>query len=204
MIEKETILFHSNILAKEDVPFINEVSRYLIKNGLSLVLTGWNPILPEWNLATIYIKLPEQLDCFIDVYNEHDIKLAFEKYNLSTTFLVERFNWWFPSPKDENDKLRRLNFLYFHLHHYLKLIKQYNPSLILVWNGNDPRQYIIGKLGEYFGIEMLFVERGPLPAVLFYDKIGVLFNSSVSSIDLDSFKKGFENYNYVEEYRICH
>ena len=200
MIEMETILFHSNILSQDDVPFINEVSGHLKKSGLSLVLTGWNTILPEWNLTTTYLKLPEQLDFFIDVFKEDDINLDFEKYKLSSVFLVERFNWWFPSPKDESEKLRRLSFLHFHLHHYLKLIKQYNPSLLLIWNGNDPRQYIIGKLGVFFGIKTLFVERGPLPAVLFYDKKGGLFNSSVSSLSLDKFKNGFENYNHVEEY----
>lgn len=201
MIDKETILFHSNILSKDDVPFINEISGYLKKRGLTLILTGWNPILPEWNLDVLYYKLPEQLNFFENIYNEKEIKLEFKKYNISTTFLLDRFNWWFAKPKDQKEELTRLSFLHFHLHHYLKLIKKYNPSLLLVWNGNDPRQYIIDKLGKNFNIKTLFIERGPLPSVIFYDTLGVLSNSSISSIDLVKFKGGFNNYQNFEEYK---
>lgn len=196
----ETILYHSNILSEQDVPFINEVLDQLDKKKCKLVLTGWNTVLPEWNLKPTYFKLPESLVYFDDIYSEQEINSDFEKYNLSPVFLLERFNWWFSNPINESEKRKRLSFLHFHLHHYLKLIKQYNPSLLLIWNGNDPRQYIISELGEKFGIKRLFIERGPLPSVIFYDIKGVLSNSSVASLDLNKFNNGFDNYSNFENY----
>lgn len=196
----ETILYQSNILSKQDVPFINQLTSDLEDYDVKLILTGSNPVSPDWNLLTTYFKIPEQLDYFKNIYPIEKIELDFQKHKLSTTFLLDRFNWWFPEPKNENEKLKRLSFLHFHLHHYLKLIKQNNPSLLLIWNGNDPRQYIISKLGENFGIERLFIERGPLPSVIFYDNKGVLNNSSLSLIDNNKFINGFESYDHSKNY----
>lgn len=195
-----TILFHSNILSKQDIPFLNEVYNHLNENGYTLLLTGWNPVLPDWDLKADYFKIPESLDCFKNIYSRKKIEEDFKKYDLSTTFLLDRFNWWFAEPKSNNEKLKRLNFLHFHLHHYLKLIKENNPSLLLIWNGNDPRQYIISKLGENFGIERLFLERGPLPSVIFYDQKGVLNNSSVSSFDFNKLQKTFDTHSHFKDY----
>lgn len=196
----KSILFHSNILSKQDVPFVNEVYEHLKENGCELLLTGWNSVLEEWDLKPDYFKIPEELDYFNNIYSQKQIKLDFKRHNLSSDFLLDRFNWWFPEAKNENEKLKRLSFLHFHLHHYLKLIRQNNPSLLLVWNGNDPRQYIFSKLGENFGIERLFLERGPLPSVIFYDRKGVLNNSTISSLNLNKFTHGFDNYDSYEEY----
>jgi hypothetical protein len=57
-----TILFHSNILSQQDIPFLNEVYNHLNKNGYTLLLTGWNPVLPDWDLKADYFKIPES--CF--------------------------------------------------------------------------------------------------------------------------------------------
>lgn len=196
----ETILYNSNILSEQDIPFINQLAKNLEDNGVKLILIGWNPVLPEWNLLPIYFKLPNQLDFFNKKYSEQEIDLDFKKHNLSIEFLLNRFNWWFPSSKSEDEKQKRLNFLYFYLHHYLKLIKKYNPSLLLIWNGNDPRQYILGELSKEFNINKLFIERGPLPSVIFYDTLGVLSNSTLSLIDNKKFINGFECYERSKKY----
>tara|TARA_R110000851_G_scaffold327830_1_gene497814 strand:- start:27758 stop:29683 length:1926 start_codon:yes stop_codon:yes gene_type:complete len=202
---KETVLFHANILSKKDVPFINQMHTALNEININLIIVGWNKVLPNWSLLPKYYKLPSDIHCLTPQEKEGVIVHEFEEYNLSLDFLVDRFNWWFPKPQTLTERKQRIGLLHYHLHYYLKLIKQYNPILLVVWNGNDPRQYIFNSLGKYFNIKTTFMERGPLPSVVFFDEEGVLANSSVKNLkftelnksgntrEYDQYKKWYQN-----------
>ncbi|PLB17771.1 MAG: Capsular polysaccharide biosynthesis protein [Flavobacteriaceae bacterium FS1-H7996/R] len=154
-----------------------------------MIVTGWSPILKESPIIPQYIKLPEPLNYFAPVYCNQIIKSEFENYDLSIEFLLNRFNWWFPKSKNDSEVQARMAFLHYHLCFFLTLIKKYTPFLVLVWNGNDPRQYILSHLCQWFKINRLFVERGTLPSLLFYDSKGVLSHSSIASLQQETFIK---------------
>ena len=196
----ETILFHSNILSQEDVPFLNEIYSSLNKLDLQLILTGWNDVDKEWELTPHYLKLPSNIECFFSIYSREEIENDFKSYNLSVDFLLERFNWWFPEPKNEIFLSRRLGFLHYHLHHYIQLIEQYNPSLILLWNGNDPRHCILKALALSYNVKLVFLERGPMPSVLFYDSQGVLSHSTVATLPKKHFVGKYEKHLLYDKY----
>lgn len=100
----ETILFHSNILSERDVPFINRLTSSLESQNVKLILTGWNNVLPEWNLQPTYFVQPSNIIYFKPIFNKALIESDFIKFNLSIDLLVERFNWWFPLPKMKKRK----------------------------------------------------------------------------------------------------
>lgn len=178
------VLFHSNILSEKDVPFINKMHTALIEINLNLIIVGWNKVLPHWNLVPKYYKVPSDIHCLTPQLEEGVIAQEFEEYNLSLDFLVNRFNWWFPQPQTITERKQRIGLLHYHLHYYLKLLKQYSPSLLIIWNGNDPRQFMLSSLGKHLQCKTSYMERGPLPSVIFFDEKGVLANSSVTTIKL--------------------
>lgn len=174
----KNILYQSNINSEKDVVFINALYHSLCKSNYRLILIGWNIVPEEWNLKAFYLQIPQNLNYFKSDIDKSKITKEFDAYDISLEFLLDRFHWWFGSAKSEEQIHNRIHFLYFHLHFYLKLIKEYNPSLILIWNGNESRQFIFSTLADKFKINKVFFERGPLPSTLFYDNEGVLGNSS--------------------------
>lgn len=200
----KNILYQSNIISEKDVVFINSLYDVLLTSNYRLILIGWNVVPKEWNLKPFYLQIPYNLNYFKSDIEERKISEEFEGYGISLEFLLDRFQWWFDTAKSEEQTHNRIHFLYFHLHFYLKLIKEYNPSLILIWNGNESRQFILSTLADKFKINKMFFERGPLPATLFYDSEGILGNSSFvkNNILNDSFINNKENLfsNYISWY----
>lgn len=173
------IIFHSNILSKEDIPFLNQVWEELNSKEFNFILTGWNSIPKEASLKPKYYKLPANIHCIKKYSNISHLISELKSFGLDIDDLLIRFEWWFPKSKTKRQRKERIAFLHFHLHHYIKLVKKYNPGIVLIWNGNDPRHIIFKTVANYFGLATYFLERGPLPSVIFYDHSGVLSHSSV-------------------------
>lgn len=197
----QNIIFHSNILSSKDVPFINLLYQQLELKGFKLVLTGWNPLPEGSELTSKYHKLPTDIQSIKERTNIKKVKRELESFDMNIEFLLERFNWWFPEIKNTRERDERIVFLHFHLHHYLKLIKYYNPGIVLIWNGNDPRHVIFKTLAKKFGLKTYFFERGPLPSVLFYDFKGVLSHSSVKELSGNYIIEHPNNNDYFENYK---
>jgi len=197
----KTILYHSNILTKKDVPFLNFLGGELSKSSIQLILTGWNHVLSDWQLEIPYYSLPRHLNYFKVTYSRDIIEEDFEKYNLCIRKLLNRFDWWFEKSSSEIDNNQRIAFLHYHLTHYSKLIKLHKPSLFLIWNGFDPRHLILSALCDHYNIGKIYLERGPLPGINFYDNLGVLCSSSIykKKIDYKSINSQ-RRYNYFKWY----
>lgn len=187
-----TILFLHSVLNSQQVSFINQVSHHLHKEKIQLLLVGWDGK-GNLDLHPEKIQLPVRLTHFNVIFKDAQIKEDFQKYGLDVDFLVNRFNWWFPEPEVSNEYFQRKAFLHYHLIFFVELIKVQQPSLILIWNGNDPRQVILSQLCKTIKIKHLFLERGTLPSLLFYDIQGVLSHSTVASLRIDSLTAGTIN-----------
>ncbi|UZH55642.1 CDP-glycerol glycerophosphotransferase family protein [Salinimicrobium tongyeongense] len=179
------ILFLHSLLTEEQVEFINKVSKILQAKKTRLVLLGWDKE-GKFNLHPEKIQLPVSITQFDTIYKKYIIRQDFEQYALNLKELVDRFDWWFPKSRNKKERSQRESFLHYHLHFFLKLINLHDPSLIIVWNGNDPRQLLLSRLCENLNIKTLFMERGTLPSLWFYDTKGVLGNSTVANFRFDN------------------
>lgn len=193
------IIFLHSVLNTQQVFFINQVAKQLEKEKIHLLLVGWDEK-GDLDLHPEKVQLPVRLTHFNVIFQESQIKEDFERYGLDVDFLVNRFNWWFPEPEVSNEYFQRKAFLHYHLIFFVELIKVQQPSLILIWNGNDPRQFILSHLCKIIKIKHLFLERGTLPSLLFYDVKGVLCHSTVASLKIDSLTASTSNRERLKIY----
>lgn len=91
--------------------------------------------------------------------------------------LLERERLWRGPRPDESQRRQGIEFF---RSTYAALLSQWNPSLVAVWNGHHPQEMILAELARERGIPVVWLERGPLPRTLHFDREGILGGSAVA------------------------
>ncbi|WP_339668763.1 hypothetical protein [Dasania marina] len=136
-----------------------------------------NPVwLPEPNPFQKHISLPDMN------YTSRSTEL---KYDIEWIIDVERqFNIPFHDP----DMLAQR--AVFAIDFYELLIASIKPKLIVLWNGEQLYNRVLRSVAGHLNIEVVFIERGPLPETLFLDETGVNAGASFINKHISSSSPG--------------
>lgn len=68
---------------------------------------------------------------------------------------------------------------------YESIVARLNPKLFVLWNGEHLCNRILRAIAKHCGIQVVYIERGPLPDTIFFDPDGTNASSSVTTCKFD-------------------
>ena len=94
--------------------------------------------------------------------------------------LLERERlWWGPEGSERHTSRRQRGAEFFRAA-YARWLDEWAPSLVVIWSGHHAQEIILAELARQRGVPLAWIERGPLPRTLHFDRLGVLGGSSVA------------------------
>lgn len=139
----------------------------------------------------------ELLDCgvcpvFLPEPNAFQETVHFQgaKYTSRSTGLEYDIKWivdverQFNIPLHDQDMLAQRAI--FSIDYYELLMVAARPKLIVLWNGEQLYNRVLRSIASHLNVEVIFIERGPLPDTLFWDETGVNAGASFINKELSS------------------
>lgn len=162
------LLYAYTIFSEEETNFWNDVNVCFRKQGYDLYLLA--PTKPKFEINFPFSIFVEKLDNV----NIKDPFVPILK-NYEYDFILQREEVWYGTGKSSRlDKAKFQHFL------YSELIRELNPSILVLANGNHSSELLLNDIVKTAGISTIFFERGCLPGSWHIDQLGITAGSSIA------------------------
>ncbi|WP_308992663.1 hypothetical protein QLS71_012995 [Mariniflexile litorale] len=186
-MKKYILIYVYNSLSEEEIEFWEQINVTLKDKGYTLFLLF--QILPKSEVNFIYAKFTERLEHVI--YPKNFSKK--DKYFDFSTFLEREKVWYGES---NSDRLTAAKYLKFK---YSKLIKELNPVLLVLGNGNHASDMILKDTAKVNQTPIIYIERGSLPKSWHTDSLGITAGTKIARTSLSNLK--VDNSNSYKKYK---
>ncbi|MHC4976189.1 MAG: hypothetical protein ACYTF7_06245, partial [Planctomycetota bacterium] len=174
-MSRRTVLVHARgrMIASECV-FWDSVGEALRARGAELRLITHNIV--KGSMRTSYAQVANGLDAIAPRDGLADIPGW-----LDVDALLAREAMWRGPVRDGEHEAQRVRALGVYARLYEQMVLASEASVCVIWNGHHPQEMVLRRVCERFDVPTLWLERGPIPATLQLDEIGVLGGSSIAS-----------------------
>ncbi len=171
------VIYVYTFFSEEETVFWENVNYQLSEKDYHLFLLV--PVSPQRKVAFKYELFDEKLEdvnCISSARYKSKLRGNLKEY------LKRESLWYGESKKDRKKAIYTQNLK------YDSLIKQLNPSLLVLGNGNHTGELILKDIALYYKIPTIFIERGSLPKSWHLDDFGMTAGTSIARTEIDEIK----------------
>lgn len=157
----------------DECSFWNRLDAALRDHGSSLTVIAHHH--PQSSVSFDMRRIPNGLD------NAPDFKVPPDPIGSNTLEkFLDREHFWHGPARDASHLDQRRDAIAFFHATYTEWLDEWRPSLAVIWNGHHPQEMILAQLCHERGISLCWIERGPLPRTLHFDRQGILGGSTIA------------------------
>ncbi len=173
-MKKNILIYVYNNLSQDELVFWEQLYSELLKKGYDLYFLLSQ--VPKEKISIKYSHFIERLD---NVMFPNDIQKKYKKCNFQG-FLEREKMWYGTSDKD------RLSAAKFQKYKYKTLLKELNPSLLILGNGQHAGDLILKEEAFQLDVPVIYIERGSLPKSWHVDKYGMTAGTEIAKETFNS------------------
>lgn len=185
-MKRYILIYVYNHVSENELLFWEQLNAALLEKGYNLFMLLLN--VPNREVTFNFSHFTERLD---NVISPKGFKKKFKKNNFKP-FLEREEIWYGNSNKD------RLTAAKFQKYRYNILLKELNPCLLILGNGQHAGELILNKEASSLNIPVIYIERGSLPNSWHIDKFGMTAGTEIAKKKLQDLDLVDDISNYLK------